>query len=194
MNISKFVTSYLSEPFIIWAIFLSFITNLVFIPIFHDLVTWIVESQVYLAIFIPSLAFLYLKHTFPIYKARKEIRKAQHENRWVLPQIISDKLPLDMSLVLSAALFFSDLLMCFGALDNNAINNKEMYHKLQFILPIIGFGLVPGMSGYFSRRLENYFKKIDIKFCKHVDSETMIPIISLFFFGMLSYVAAVNIL
>ncbi len=127
-------------------------------------------------------------------KAKKEIQKSQRQDHWVVPRIMSDNLALDASLWLGGVIFFANLLMSFGILDPNAIRDKELYSKLELVLPAVGFGLVRVMSDYFSWRLDKYFQQLKIEICKKIELETMIPAISLFFFGTLSYVAVVNIL
>ena len=189
MDISKFVTGYFYKPFTIWAIFFNIITHLVFIPAVFGLVQWILESQVYLAIFIPSFVFSYLRQLLPAYKVTKDVKKAKSQDKWLAPQFLTYRIVLDISLWLSAVLFFVGLLMSFGVLDHNAIANKEKYSQLQFEIPMLGFIFLPAVSSYYFMQLDNLLQKHNIKLCKKIDPETMIPVISLSFFITLSYVA-----
>ena len=193
LNISQFVTDYFFKPFTIWAIFFNIIIRLTFIPTIFDLVKWILESEIYLAIFIPSFVFSYLRGSLPIYKVTRDIRKAKSQDKWMIPLIVSDKVVIDVALWLSAGLFFAGLFMSFGILDHEAINNKEKYSKLQLELPMLGFVFLPAVSSYFFRDLDLYLRKHGIELAK-IDLETMVPIIIMSFFITLIYVAAKNIL
>jgi len=102
---------------------------------------------------------------------------------------MSNKLVVDTTLWLSAVLFFAGLALSFGALDEKAIANKEKYSQLQLILPMLGFVFLPAVAHYYFMDLDMYLLKHGIKLCKKIDLETMIPVITLFFFITLSYVA-----
>ncbi|MHB8546469.1 MAG: hypothetical protein ACYDAJ_06855 [Nitrosotalea sp.] len=107
---------------------------------------------------------------------------------------MSDKVMLDMLLwVGGGVLFFAELGMSFGALDHSAIANKTTYSQLELEIPILGFVCIPIVSGYYNAHLDNYLKKLEIKLEK-IDSEIMIPLLSMTFFITLSYIAVVNIL
>lgn len=194
MNISQLLVEYIYDPFIIWAIFFSVIVNLVFIPAFSDLVKWILESQIYLIIFMTSFVFSYFRQTYPLYKKIKDIKKAKSHDRWTVPRIMSNKSVLDMSLWLGGGvLFFSDLMMSFGAVYSPTIVNKVTYSQIGLEIPILGFICIPIVRGYYTRMLDNDLKKLDIKLEK-VDLETMVPVLSMTFFITSIYVAAQNIL
>ncbi|HEX5458096.1 MAG TPA: hypothetical protein VFX64_06895 [Candidatus Nitrosotalea sp.] len=103
-----------------------------------------------------------------------------------------NKTALDISLwVGGGVLFFADLMMSFGALDHHAIRNMVAYSQLEWELPILGFVCIPIMSGFYTMRLNDYFKKLEITLEK-IDSEIMIPILTTTFFITLIYVAVVS--
>jgi len=192
VKILRSIVRYLCEPFIIWTIIFGVLIKLAFIPEIKGVIEWILESQIYLVVFTTSFVFLYFRQSYPIYKKNKEIKEAQHHDKLVVPQIMLNKVALDISLwVGGGVLFFADLMMSFGALDHHAIRNMATYSQLEWELPILGFVCIPIMSGYYTMCINNYFKKLEIKLEK-IDSETIIPVLTTTFFITLSYVAVVN--
>jgi hypothetical protein len=192
VTILRSIVRHLCEPFIIWTIIFSVLIKLAFISEIKDVVEWILESQIYLVVFTTSFVFLYFRQSYPMYKKINDIKKAQLHDKWVVARIMSDKSVFDMSLWLGGGvLFFADLMMSFGALYPKAIVDPTLYHQLELELPILGFVCIPIVSGYYTMRLDNHFKKLEIKLEK-IDSEIMIPLLTTIFFITLSYIAIVN--
>ena len=173
MKILRSIVGQLLEPFIIWTIIFSVLIKLAFIPEIKDIVEWILESQIYLVVFTTSFVFLYFRRSYPIYKKNKEIKEAQHHDKLVVPRIVTDKVMLDVSLLLGGGvLFFAELMMSFGALYPSAIVNKALYYQLEWEIAILGFVCIPAISVYYTMRLHNYFKELEIKLEK-INAETL---------------------
>lgn len=191
LKILQFIISYISKPFIIWAIFFNVILRFTYIPEVFSFVEWILTSQIYLVIFSTSFVFSYLQQMLPILKSNKEIKKKQSQNKWTIPRIMTNRLVMNAILWLSAVLFFSGLTMSFGILYPESISDYDKYSQLRTTLQIIAFGLF-ATTFYYSLEFERILKKYKIEFDKKSNSEIIVSIISLVCFITLSYVAIIN--
>jgi len=125
----------------------------------------------------------------PVHKAMKVIKEKQAQNRWIVPRIMVNRLGMNISLWLSAVIFFTGIWMSFGTLYDESISDKEKFSQLQVTIPMVGFVLIPAISIYYSIDSSFYLRKIGIKFHEKPDLEIILPIVFLIFFITLSYVA-----
>lgn len=103
---------------------------------------------------------------------------------------MSNRFAMNVALWLSAVLFFVGIMMSFGTLHPTSIVDKDKFFQLRMTLPMIGFGLLPMVSLFYSNDFESYVKKIGIEFEKP-SSEILLISVFLVFFFTLCYVAAV---
>lgn len=167
------------------------IIRLTFIPQVFDFVEWILTNQIYLPIFTTSFVFSYLQQMLPIYKVIKEIKEKQTQNRWTVPRLMTNRLVMNVSIWLSAVLFFSGLMMSFGILYPQSIADQNKFSQLQMMLFLVGLALIP-VSRYYSLDFKSYLTKNGITFHEKVDWEIIMSAIFVTFFVTLSFLSLIN--
>lgn len=190
MKIKLFILQYFTKPFVVWSIGFSILLKFIWIPDVLNLVTWILESQIYLVIFSTSFVHAYSQQMLPVIISWKEIREKQREDKWAIPRIMTNRMVMNITLWLSGVLFFGGLLMSFGILEPESIPDPQKYSEVRTTIQIIAIGLFAPVL-YYSWEFEKIFQKYEIKSDKKDSAGILISVVVLAFFITLSYVAII---